>query len=116
MALPLCMCISIASGVPPEKGLITGMIGGLIVGLLAGSPLQVSGPAAGLAVIVFEIVQKQGLSALGPKIGRAHVCTPVTNAHLVCRLLLEKKKNRQSDTIMNHNSYITLLQHHIQYT
>ncbi|WP_025550380.1 SulP family inorganic anion transporter, partial [Sphingobium fuliginis] len=66
VAMPLCMGIAIASGVPPEKGLITGMIGGLIVGLLAGSPLQVSGPAAGLAVIVFEIVQKQGLSALGP--------------------------------------------------
>jgi len=66
VAMPLCMGIAVASGVPPEKGLITGMIGGLIVGLLAGSPLQVSGPAAGLAVIVFEIVQKQGLSALGP--------------------------------------------------
>src|SRR3546814_10236140 len=30
-----------------------------------------------------------------PEIGRAHVCTPVTNAHLVCRILLEKKKNKQ---------------------
>lgn len=66
VAMPLCMGIAIASGVPPEKGLITGIIGGIIVGLLAGSPLQVSGPAAGLAVIVFEIVQEQGLSALGP--------------------------------------------------
>jgi MFS superfamily sulfate permease-like transporter len=66
VAMPLCMGIAIASGVPPEKGLITGIIGGLVVGALAGSPLQVSGPAAGLAVIVFEIVQKQGLSALGP--------------------------------------------------
>jgi len=66
VAMPLCMGIAIASGVPPEKGLITGIIGGIVVGALAGSPLQVSGPAAGLAVIVFEIVQKQGLSALGP--------------------------------------------------
>ena len=66
VAMPLCMGIAIASGVPPEKGLITGIIGGIVVGMLAGSPLQVSGPAAGLAVIVFEIVQKQGLSALGP--------------------------------------------------
>jgi MFS superfamily sulfate permease-like transporter len=66
VAMPLCMGIAVASGVPPEKGLITGIIGGIIVGLLAGSPLQVSGPAAGLAVIVFEIVREQGLSALGP--------------------------------------------------
>lgn len=66
VAMPLCMGIAIASGVPPEKGIITGIIGGLIVGLFAGSPLQVSGPAAGLAVIVFEIVRDQGLSALGP--------------------------------------------------
>jgi len=66
VAMPLCMGIAIASGVAPEKGLITGIIGGLIVGALAGSPLQVSGPAAGLAVIVFELVRDQGLSALGP--------------------------------------------------
>lgn len=66
VAMPLCMGIAVASGVPPEKGLITGIIGGLVVGMLAGSPLQVSGPAAGLAVIVFEIVRDQGLSALGP--------------------------------------------------
>ncbi len=66
VAMPLCMGIAVASGVPPEKGLITGIIGGIVVGMLAGSPLQVSGPAAGLAVIVFEIVREQGLSALGP--------------------------------------------------
>jgi len=66
VALPLCMGIAVASGVPPEKGLITGIIGGLVVGALAGSPLQVSGPAAGLAVIVFELVRDHGLSALGP--------------------------------------------------
>ncbi len=66
VAMPLCMGIAIASGVPPEKGLVTGIIGGIVVGLLAGSPLQVSGPAAGLAVIVFEIVQRHGLAALGP--------------------------------------------------
>ncbi len=66
VAMPLCMGIAIASGVPAEKGLITGIIGGIIVGALAGSPLQVSGPAAGLAVIVYELVRDQGLSALGP--------------------------------------------------
>jgi MFS superfamily sulfate permease-like transporter len=66
VAMPLCMGIAIASGVPPEKGLVTGIIGGIVVGLLAGSPLQVSGPAAGLAVIVFEFVREYGLEALGP--------------------------------------------------
>jgi MFS superfamily sulfate permease-like transporter len=65
VALPLCMGVAIASGVPPALGLITGVIGGLLVGLLAGSPLQVSGPAAGLTVLVFEIVHKQGIAVLG---------------------------------------------------
>jgi MFS superfamily sulfate permease-like transporter len=59
------MGIAIASGVPPEKGLVTGIIGGIVVGA-GGSPLQVSGPAAGLAVIVFEFVRDYGMSALGP--------------------------------------------------
>lgn len=65
VALPLCMGIAIASGVHPAAGLITGIIGGIVVGLLSGSPLQVSGPAAGLAVIIWEIVSKYGLPALG---------------------------------------------------
>ncbi len=66
VALPLCMGIAIASGMPPAKGLITGIIGGLVVGWLAGSPLQVSGPAAGLAVLVFEVVREHGMGMLGP--------------------------------------------------
>ncbi len=66
VALPLCMGIAIASGVPPALGLITGIVGGILVGAIAGSPLQVSGPAAGLAVIVFELVNKHGLEMLGP--------------------------------------------------
>lgn len=46
VALPLCMGIAIASGVPPALGLVTGIVGGLVVGTLGGAPLQVSGPAA----------------------------------------------------------------------
>lgn len=65
VALPLCMGIAIASGVPVAAGLITGIVGGLVVGALAGAPLQVSGPAAGLTVVVYEIVQKYGLESLG---------------------------------------------------
>ena len=69
VALPLCMGIAIASGVPTEKaaavGIITGIVGGLVVGFLAGSPLQVSGPAAGLAVIVGQLIQEHGFERLG---------------------------------------------------
>jgi MFS superfamily sulfate permease-like transporter len=66
VALPLCMGISIASGAPPALGLITGIIGGIIVGSLSGAPLQVSGPAAGLAVLVWEMIRDFGIEALGP--------------------------------------------------
>jgi MFS superfamily sulfate permease-like transporter len=62
------MGIAIASGAPPAAGLITGIIGGLVVGAISGCPLQISGPAAGLAVIVFELIQKHGFSMLGPLI------------------------------------------------
>jgi len=68
VALPLCMGIAIASGMPPTAGLITGIVGGLVVGFISGSPLQVSGPAAGLAVLVFELVRTHGIAALGPVI------------------------------------------------
>ncbi|WP_225995037.1 SulP family inorganic anion transporter [Streptomyces arboris] len=65
VALPLCVGVAVASGVPAELGLITGIVGGLLVGLLPGSSLQVSGPAAGLTVLVFEAVQRYGIGALG---------------------------------------------------
>src|SRR3954454_11083367 len=64
VALPLCMGIAIASGVPVAAGLITGVVGGIVVGALAGAPLQVSGPAAGLTVVVYEIVSVHGVAAL----------------------------------------------------
>lgn len=65
VALPLSMGVAIASGVSPAQGLITAIIGGVVVGLLAGCPLQVSGPAAGLTVIVYDIVNKHGLEQFG---------------------------------------------------
>lgn len=64
VALPLCLGIALASGVPPIVGLMAGIIGGLVVGSFTGSPLQVSGPAAGLAVMVFEVVNVHGLAGL----------------------------------------------------
>ena len=65
VALPLCMGVAIASGLPPTAGIITGIIGGIVVGAIAGSPLQVSGPAAGLAVLVYQLVESYGVAALG---------------------------------------------------
>lgn len=56
VALPLCIGIAVAVGVNPARALITGIIGGLVVGFISGSPLQVSGPAAGLFVIVADII------------------------------------------------------------
>ncbi|MBK8497900.1 MAG: SulP family inorganic anion transporter [Flavobacteriales bacterium] len=52
VALPLCLGIAVASGAPPLSGIIAGIIGGLVVGALSGSPLGVSGPAAGLTALV----------------------------------------------------------------
>ncbi|MBZ4401887.1 SulP family inorganic anion transporter [Myxococcus sp. MISCRS1] len=62
VALPLCMGIALASGAPIVSGLIAGVVGGVVVGLLGGAPMQVSGPAAGLAVMVFGFIQTMGLA------------------------------------------------------
>lgn len=59
------MGIAIASNMPIAAGLITGIIGGIIVGSIAGSPLQVSGPAAGLAVLVWQLVEQFGIPTVG---------------------------------------------------
>ena len=60
VALPLCLGIALASGAPLFSGIIAGIIGGTIVALLSGSPLGVSGPAAGLAVIVLNAINELG--------------------------------------------------------
>ncbi|MEX3100354.1 SulP family inorganic anion transporter [Streptomyces sp. ST1015] len=65
VALPLCVGVAMASGVPPELGLVTGIVGGLVAGALPGSSLRVSGPAAGLTVLVYEAVHTYGLHVLG---------------------------------------------------
>lgn len=65
VALPLCMGIAIACGVSPEVGIITGIVGGLVVGSVSGCPLQISGPAAGLVVIVTDLLHQHGLERLG---------------------------------------------------
>jgi len=60
VALPLCLGIALASGAPLFSGLIAGMVGGLVVSWLSGSQLCVSGPAAGLTVIVFTAIETLG--------------------------------------------------------
>lgn len=65
VAVPLCVGVAVASGVPAELGLVTGVVGGLVTGFLPGSSLQVSGPAAGLTVLVYQAVQQFGISVLG---------------------------------------------------
>ncbi|MGW3644878.1 SulP family inorganic anion transporter [Streptomyces sp. NPDC000878] len=65
VALPLCIGVAVASGVPAELGIISGVIGGLVVGAARGSTLQVSGPAAGLAALVAETVLEYGVASLG---------------------------------------------------
>lgn len=56
VAVPLCLGIALASGAPLFSGIIAGIVGGIIVGAASGSPLGISGPAAGLAVIVFTSI------------------------------------------------------------
>lgn len=60
VALPLCLGIALASGAPLYSGLISGIIGGIVVGSLSNSALGVSGPAAGLAVIVLNAITDLG--------------------------------------------------------
>lgn len=60
VALPLCLGIALASGAPLFSGLLSGIIAGLVVSLLSGSQTSVSGPAAGLAALVFTSIQELG--------------------------------------------------------
>lgn len=60
VALPLCLGIALASGAPLFSGLIAGLIGGLVISWASGSQLSVSGPAAGLTVIVLNAIEQLG--------------------------------------------------------
>jgi MFS superfamily sulfate permease-like transporter len=60
VAVPLCLGIALASGAPLFAGIIAGIVGGIVVGIASGSPLGVSGPAAGLAVIVLTSIAAVG--------------------------------------------------------
>jgi len=60
VALPLCLGISLASGAPLLSGVVAGIVGGVLVSLLSGSHLSVSGPAAGLTVVVLSAIASLG--------------------------------------------------------
>src|SRR6186713_3034862 len=60
VALPLCLGIAVASGASPFAGIITGIIGGIVVGYLSSSNVSVSGPAAGLIVIIYTAITTLG--------------------------------------------------------
>lgn len=60
IALPLCLGISLASGAPLFSGIIAGIVGGIVVGFVSGSNINVSGPAASVALVVFTAIQDLG--------------------------------------------------------
>lgn len=64
VALPLAIAFAVASGVSPEKGLITAVVAGLIIALLGGSRVQIGGPTGAFIVIVYGIIQQYGIDGL----------------------------------------------------
>ena len=64
VALPLAMAFAIASGLKPETGLITAIVGGFLISALGGSRVQIGGPAGAFIVIVYGIVLQHGLAGL----------------------------------------------------
>src|SRR5690606_38032482 len=64
VALPLAIAFAIASGVSPDKGLITAIVAGLIISVLGGSRVQIGGPTGAFIVIVYAIVQDYGVDGL----------------------------------------------------
>jgi len=76
VAIPLALAFAIASGVPPEKGLITAFVAGFLISLLGGSRVQIGGPTGAFVVIVYGIVQKHGIDGLA-------ICTLMAGVLLI---------------------------------
>lgn len=76
VAIPLALAFAIASGVPPEKGLITAVVGGFLISFLGGSRVQIGGPTGAFVVIVYGIVEKYGIDGLA-------ICTVMAGVILV---------------------------------
>ncbi|MBE6064499.1 SulP family inorganic anion transporter [Clostridium cochlearium] len=64
IALPLSVALGIASGVSPEKGLITAIIAGFFISFLGGSRVQIGGPTGAFVVIIYGIIEKYGIDGL----------------------------------------------------
>ncbi len=64
VALPLAIAFAIASGVSPEKGLVTAVVAGFLISLLSGSRVQIGGPTGAFVVVVFGIIHKHGVDGL----------------------------------------------------
>ncbi|HVQ54557.1 MAG TPA: SulP family inorganic anion transporter, partial [Thermoanaerobaculia bacterium] len=64
VAIPLAIAFAIASGVSPEKGLVTAAVAGFLISLLGGSRVQIGGPTGAFVVIVYGIVTRYGLDGL----------------------------------------------------
>ena len=64
VALPLAMAFGIASGVRPEQGIVTAIVGGLLVSLLGGSRVQIAGPAGAFVALLYAIAEKHGVANL----------------------------------------------------
>ena len=64
VALPLAIAFAIASGVSPEKGIITAIVAGLVISVLGGSRVQIGGPTGAFIVIVYAVVQDHGVDGL----------------------------------------------------
>lgn len=65
VALPLNLGVAVSSGVAASAGIVSGVVGAVIVGMLSGSPLMVSGPDAGIGVLILEMIQEFGNSRIG---------------------------------------------------
>ena len=64
VALPLAIAFAVASGVSPEKGIITAVVAGFMISLLGGSRVQIGGPTGAFIIIVYGIIQKYGFDGL----------------------------------------------------
>jgi len=90
VAVPLSLAIAVASGVPPEVGLVTAAVSGVAGGLLGGTTLAITGPAAAISLLVVGAVQEHGLEAL-PVItlacGGLQVASGVTRLGVMAKLV-----------------------------
>ncbi|MGB6163631.1 MAG: SulP family inorganic anion transporter [Pseudonocardiaceae bacterium] len=88
VAVPLSLGIAVASGAPVMAGLVAAVVGGIVAGLLGGAPLQVSGPAAGLTVVVADLIARFGWDVTGAIIVAAGLLQVVFGFSRVARAVL----------------------------